>query len=106
IERHLNNEPVVACPPSRLYRLRKTVQRNKLAFAAGSAVSASVLIGAIISMVLFFRERTARHEVNEQVAVTSAVNTFLLHDVHGPPWPPLLTPLERGKKQLRASMRP
>ena len=32
IERHLNNEPVVARPPSRLYRFQKVVRRNKLAF--------------------------------------------------------------------------
>ena len=34
MQRHLNNEPVVARPPSRLYRLQKLVRRNKLAFAA------------------------------------------------------------------------
>ena len=49
IQRHLNNEPVVACPPSRVYRLRKTVQRNKLAFAAGSAVATALLVGVIMS---------------------------------------------------------
>src|SRR6266481_2097167 len=35
IQRHLNNEPVVACPPSNLYKFQKLVRRNKLAFAAG-----------------------------------------------------------------------
>src|SRR5439155_23510140 len=35
IERYLNNEPVLACPPTNLYRFRKLVRRNKLAFAAG-----------------------------------------------------------------------
>src|SRR5439155_387404 len=32
IERHLNNEPVVASPPSSLYRFQKLVRRNKIAF--------------------------------------------------------------------------
>src|SRR6266542_2055970 len=36
IERHLNNEPVVASPPSRIYRFQKLVRRNK------ALVSASV----------------------------------------------------------------
>src|SRR6185295_16312874 len=60
ILRHLNHEPVVACPPSKVYRLRKMVRRNKLAVAAGSAVAASLLIGLTLSTVLYFRERTAR----------------------------------------------
>src|SRR5262245_43758195 len=49
IERHLNNESVVACPPSRFYRLQKTVRRHKLAFAASAAVSTALLIGIIVS---------------------------------------------------------
>ena len=39
IERHINNEPVVARPPSQLYRFQKLVRRNKLAFAAASSVA-------------------------------------------------------------------
>ena len=35
IQRHLDNEPVVARPPSAAYRFQKLVRRNKLAFAAG-----------------------------------------------------------------------
>src|SRR5207253_1442426 len=35
IDRHLNNEPVVACPPSNFYKFQKLVRRNKLAFGAG-----------------------------------------------------------------------
>jgi len=37
IQRHLNNEPVVACPPSNLYRFQKLVRRNKLAVGAARA---------------------------------------------------------------------
>src|SRR6185436_1114904 len=32
IQRHLANEPVVACPPSRLYLFRKLIRRNRPAF--------------------------------------------------------------------------
>ena len=38
IERHLNCEPVVARPPSKLYEFQKTVRRHKLGFAATAAV--------------------------------------------------------------------
>ena len=34
IQRHLDNEPVLARPPSEAYRFRKLVRRNKAAFAA------------------------------------------------------------------------
>ncbi len=49
VEHHLTNEPVAACPPSRLYRLQKLVGRNKLVFAAGTAVALAVLIGTAFS---------------------------------------------------------
>src|SRR4029434_4304863 len=39
IQRHLRNEPVLASPPSNLYRFGKMIRRNKLAFAAGTAVA-------------------------------------------------------------------
>jgi len=34
IERYLADEPVVARPPSRLYRFRKLVRRNRVTFLA------------------------------------------------------------------------
>src|SRR6185295_16688444 len=46
LQRHLNDEPVVACPPTNFYRFQKLVRRNKLAFAAGTAVLL-VLLGGI-----------------------------------------------------------
>ncbi|MGA2866906.1 MAG: serine/threonine-protein kinase [Verrucomicrobiota bacterium] len=62
IQHHLNNEPVVARPPSNLYRFQKLVRRNKLAFAAATAVAAALLIGFGVSTWMFFRERAARRE--------------------------------------------
>jgi eukaryotic-like serine/threonine-protein kinase len=59
IERHLHNEPVMARPPSRLYRLQKMVRRNKVAVGAGFAVAAALVIGLGISSHLFLLERDA-----------------------------------------------
>ena len=47
---HLSNEPVVARPPSTAYRLKKMVRRNRLAFAAGAAVAAALVIGLTVSL--------------------------------------------------------
>jgi WD40 repeat protein/serine/threonine protein kinase len=61
IQRHLNDEPVSACPPSTLYRFRKLVRRNRLAFVGTSAFLLALLLGLITSTWLFVRESQARH---------------------------------------------
>src|SRR5437879_9477325 len=49
IERHLTNEPVVARPPSKFYRFQKLARRNKLVFAAATAVTAALVAGIGVS---------------------------------------------------------
>jgi eukaryotic-like serine/threonine-protein kinase len=75
IQRHLNSEPVVACPPSKLYRFQKMVRRNKLAFAAATAVTLSLVTGLLASSLLFLSEREARKRAQaaEETAQTEAV---------------------------------
>jgi regulation of enolase protein 1 (concanavalin A-like superfamily) len=60
IQHHLNNEPVVAGPPSGLYWFQKFVRRNKLAFAAATAVVLALIVGLGLSSWLFLREKEAR----------------------------------------------
>ena len=50
IERHLNGEAVDAGPPSRLYRLRKSVQRHRLLYAAVSLVLLSLVAGLLLAL--------------------------------------------------------
>jgi len=45
LQRHLDNEPVVARPPSAAYRLQKAWRRNKLVFSAGVAVVLALVAG-------------------------------------------------------------
>ncbi len=49
LERHLDNEPVVARPPSTAYRFQKAWRRNRLAFTAAAAVAAALVIGIGVS---------------------------------------------------------
>lgn len=65
IQRFLSNEPVLARPPSRLYRLGKLARRNKLGFAAGSISAFALISGFSISTLMFLRERDARHLAEE-----------------------------------------
>jgi eukaryotic-like serine/threonine-protein kinase len=59
LQRHLSNEPVVARPASTAYRLQKLMRRNKLAFAAGTAIAASLVIGMTASVWQAVRARQA-----------------------------------------------
>jgi Leucine-rich repeat (LRR) protein len=61
VERHLKNETVVACPPSRFYRFQKLVRRNKLAFGAAAAIAVSLVIGLATSIWQAARAKRAEH---------------------------------------------
>jgi eukaryotic-like serine/threonine-protein kinase len=48
--RHLKGELVAARPPTTAYRLQKAWRRHRLVFAASAAVTAAILLGAIVSV--------------------------------------------------------
>jgi serine/threonine protein kinase/tetratricopeptide (TPR) repeat protein len=65
VQRYLQDEPVLACPPSAWYRFRKFARRNKGAFVIATAaalVTLLVVIGLAVSNVLINQEK------NEKVA--------------------------------------
>jgi WD40 repeat protein/serine/threonine protein kinase len=71
IQRFLSDDPVVARPPSRIYQFRKLVRRNKVVFAAGTAVLAALVTGLGLSLWEFFEkskayQRTVRAEKTAQ----------------------------------------
>src|SRR5439155_9115951 len=90
-----SDEPVVARPPSKLYRFQKLVHRNKLAFAAAAAVAAALIIGLGISTWQFIEKSRAyrltllaeqaqarlllRAQASEKQA--RAINQFLTEDL-------------------------
>ncbi|HVW22441.1 MAG TPA: serine/threonine-protein kinase [Opitutaceae bacterium] len=79
ILRHLAHEPVSARPPSRLYRFRKLVRRNRGVFAATGAVALALVAGLGTSTWLFLQEREAErqetrllHEAETRQKITQA----------------------------------
>ena len=70
VERHLDDEPVVASPPSRVYRLRKLVRRNRGLFGAAAAILAVLLLGIAGTTFGLLRARQAFK--GEQAARRSA----------------------------------
>jgi WD40 repeat protein/serine/threonine protein kinase len=55
IERYLRDEPVQACPPSTLYRLRKFARRNKAALLTASVVVLAVSLAVAVSTALIWQ---------------------------------------------------
>ncbi|MEZ6134659.1 MAG: serine/threonine-protein kinase [Pirellulaceae bacterium] len=70
VDRHLNNQPVEANPPSIAYKLWKSYQRNRWLFIASSSVAASLLICTIVSVV--FAQAAARARDSARVAQLEA----------------------------------
>ena len=60
VKRYLDNEPVVASPPSRIYRLQKLVRRNRATFGAGATVVITLAVSSAVSTRLYLKERDAR----------------------------------------------
>jgi serine/threonine protein kinase len=60
VQRHLNNEPVTACPPRKCYRLQKMVRRNKVVCMSGTLVLFALVGGFGVSTWMFVKERAAR----------------------------------------------
>jgi hypothetical protein len=109
VERYLNDEPVLACPPSAGYRLRKFVRRNKAVAVTTGVVAAALVMGTLVSTwqairatrserlagdrlieVQDERDRAnterdratkAEAEAKEQAAIAKAVSDFLQNDL-------------------------
>ena len=67
ILRHLTNEPVVAAPPSRAYRMRKFVRKNRGRVIAASLVLAALIAGIVGTTLGLFQARR-----QERIAQTLA----------------------------------
>ncbi len=78
IDRHLNNDPVTARPPSTVYLFTKLVRRHRLAFAAGLGITLALAAGFAASTLLYLRERDSldrarRAEKGRESALRTAV---------------------------------
>ena len=72
IRRHLENEPIVARPPSRLYEFQRTVQRHKFGFAAAAALILVLMLGVVISTWQAVRATKAERLANDRLSEVAA----------------------------------
>ncbi len=72
LRRHLNNEPVVARPPSTAYRFQKAFRRNKLVFTAGATVAGALVLGVVVSAWQAIRATQATEAESRQRVIAEA----------------------------------
>ena len=94
VQRYLANEPVVARPPSKLYRFQKLARRNKLVFAAAGAVAAALLLGAVLSTLQAIRAGRAEARESRARRQAEVMNRFLKDDMLGESSPDMSAPEE------------
>jgi eukaryotic-like serine/threonine-protein kinase len=73
VRRYLNHEPVVACPPSSLYQLRKFARRNRPALATAAFFAAALLAVAIVAVIDASRQR---HFATERARATARIGSL------------------------------
>jgi serine/threonine protein kinase len=57
---HLEHRPIAARPPTRLYRARRFVERNRASVAAGFIALAAILVGLVVTTVAYLQTDAAR----------------------------------------------
>ena len=77
LERHLHDQPVVAGPPSRAYRLRKLVRRHRAGTFAGAVVALSLVAGLAVASAGLVRARAAQRRAVAEAATAREVSDFL-----------------------------
>jgi tetratricopeptide (TPR) repeat protein len=69
---HLSNEPVVARPPSAVYRFQKLIRRHKLQFAAATFALAVLLLAVAVSSWQAVKAKRAERQAKEQAQLAAA----------------------------------
>jgi len=77
VRRYLNDEPIVARPPSTWYQLRKLARRNRALFGGVAAGLVLLLIGSGLAAWQAVRATRAEREARAEAEKASAVNEFL-----------------------------
>jgi non-specific serine/threonine protein kinase/serine/threonine-protein kinase len=78
LARHLNDEPVLAGPPSAAYRARKFVRRHRVGVAAAALVLVLLTGFAVVTAVQAGRIARERDRANQEAATAQRVSDFLV----------------------------
>ncbi len=78
IQRHLRAEPVLAGPPSVIYKLRKFTRRHRFGVVAGSAIAAALIAGFVGTTVQYIRADREWKRAEEKAATATEVTDFMI----------------------------
>ena len=88
VQRYLDDQPVLACPPSAKYQLQKFFRRNKASIVSGLVISTALVLGIIGTTWQAIRATGQRDRAiaaeelaRTEAAISIAVNDFLNKDV-------------------------
>jgi eukaryotic-like serine/threonine-protein kinase len=84
LKRHLDNEPVVARPPSAGYRLQKAWRRNKTAFSAAALIAAVLVAATGVSAWQAVRATHAENLAKQRLTESEAISKFLTEVFQSP----------------------
>ncbi|HMC10346.1 MAG TPA: serine/threonine-protein kinase, partial [Pirellulaceae bacterium] len=68
IQRYLSDEPVLACPPTTMYRFQKFARKHKPALATAAAIALCLILGTTVSAWQAVRATTAEAQANANEA--------------------------------------
>ena len=77
IDRHLKDEPVMAGPPSGIYRVRKFVRRHRVGVLAASFCVVTLVVGLGLATVGFLRAKSSEREAIAQAESARRVSGVL-----------------------------
>jgi tetratricopeptide (TPR) repeat protein len=78
VERYLQNQPILARPPSAIYQLRKMIARHKIGFAFAAGLLVLLAAFAVTMTILSARIAKERTRAEKEAAKANAINEFLL----------------------------
>ena len=78
IRRHLADEPVLAGPPSAIYKARKFVRRHRAGVAAALLVAVAIIGGTIGTTAALLRALRAEHRATQEAEAARRVSDFLV----------------------------
>jgi serine/threonine protein kinase len=81
VQRYLAGDPVLARPPSALYRLRKLSHRHKTTLAIGGIAVTALLVGLVAALAGLMRANSEAKRARTEAKTTRALNDFLNDDL-------------------------
>ena len=76
VRNYLTGRPLLAAPPSAIYRARKMVRRHRLAVGATVAVALALVAASVVSTVFYLRELHARELAERREAQVRQIAEF------------------------------